>query len=409
MTVSIADVRDAYNEVEGAIVETPCLLSRNLSRVTGTEVVLKYENLQYTGSFKERGALAKLLSLSPREREIGVVAMSAGNHAQGVAYHAERLGIAATVVMPSGTPQVKARNTSRFGARVVLEGASVEEAAVRARELASSAGMTFVHPYDDDKVIAGQGTIGLEMLAADPDLDVIVAPIGGGGLISGVAVAVKELKPGIRVVGVQAELYPSMYRCLRGLPPDSGGRTIAEGIAVKTVGKRTREIVARTVDEILLVSEEKLEYAVQLLLEAEKTLTEGAGAAALAALLAHPDRFAGRRTGLILTGGNIDMRILSTVILRRLVRGGQLVRLRIEIDDTPGTLARVSKIIGDTDANILEVHHQRAFSNLPIKSAHLDVVLETRGTEHVSDVMDKLTEAGFTCTRLGSDSVTSPL
>ncbi len=407
MAVTFADIETACELIKGALVPTPCLPSRTLSDIAGAQVFLKFENLQYTGAFKERGALVKLASLDPRERAAGVAAMSAGNHAQAVAYHAHRLGIDATIVMPKGTPQVKAQNTQRLGAKVVLEGDSVEAAAARAHDIARERGMTFVHPFDDEKIIVGQGTMAVEMLTDFPDLDVIVVPIGGGGLISGVAVAAKAIKPAIEVLGVQAALYPAMYQAIKGLPTKSGGRTIAEGIAVTSVGEYTRSIVARLVDDIVLVGEEQLEYAVQLLLEIEKTVVEGAGAAALAAVLAHPERFAGHRVGLILSGGNIDMRILSSVIMRRLVRNGQLVRLRVEIDDTPGTLARVSEIIGSTGANILEVYHQRAFSNLPVKSADLDVVLETRDTGHVRDIMDRLAAVGFKSVLLGNETVTS--
>ncbi len=409
MAVTLDDVKAAAGVSAGEVVETPCAHSRTLSEITGAEVVLKLENLQYTASFKDRGALVKLKSLTAEERAAGVVAMSAGNHAQAVAYHAQRLGIAATIVMPKGTPQVKAQNTQRFGARVVLEGEIIDEAAARARELAATEGLVLVHPYDDAKIIAGQGTIGLEMLAADPGLEIVVAPIGGGGLIAGIAVAAKALKPDIEVVGVEAALYPSMHQAIHGQPAECGGRTIAEGIAVETVGKLTLPIVERLVDDVLLVSEDDLERGVQLLLEIEKTVAEGAGGAALAALLAHRDRFAGRRVGLVVSGGNIDMRLLSSVILRGLVRDGRIVRLRIEITDAPGTLARVTKIIGDADANIIEVYHQRAFSGLSAKQADLDVVIETNDAEHVSALMAALTAAGLRATLLTSEASSSAM
>ncbi len=409
MAVTLDDVKAAAGVIAGEVVETPCVHSRTLSEITGAEVVLKLETLQYTASFKDRGALVKLKSLTAEERAAGVVAMSAGNHAQAVAYHAQRLGIAATIVMPRDTPQVKAQNTQRFGARVVLEGEIIDEAAARARELAATEGLVLVHPYDDAKIIAGQGTIGLEMLAADPGLEIVVAPIGGGGLIAGIAVAAKALKPDIEIVGVEAALYPSMHQAIHGQPAECGGRTIAEGIAVETVGKLTLPIVERLVDDVLLVSEDDLERGVQLLLEIEKTVAEGAGGAALAALLAHRDRFAGRRVGLVISGGNIDMRLLSSVILRGLVRDGRIVRLRIEITDTPGTLARVSKIIGDADANIIEVYHQRAFSGLPAKQADLDVVIETHDAEHVRAIMAALAAAGLDATLLDSDATVSPM
>ncbi len=409
MTVTLDDIKAAAAAIEGEVVKTPTTHSRTLSRITGAEVVLKFENLQYTGSFKDRGALVKLKSLAPEEKAAGVIAMSAGNHAQAVAYHSQRLGIAATIVMPQGTPQVKASNTQRFGARVVFEGETIDEAAVRARAIAEEEGLSFVHPYDDEKTIAGQGTVALEMLADHPDLDMLVVPIGGGGLIAGNATAAKALKPDIEIIGVEAALYPSMYQATQGLPAKSGGRTIAEGIAVKTVGKLTRPIVERLVSDVMLVSEEDLERGVQLLLEIEKTVTEGAGAATLAALLAHRDRFAGRRVGLVISGGNIDMRLLTSVILRGLVRNGRIVRMRIEIPDMPGTLARIAGVIGDTDGNIIEVYHQRAFSGLPAKQADLDIVIETRDAEHVRDIMAKLTAVGFRVTLLGTSAVVSPM
>jgi len=409
MTVTFDDIKAAAALIEGKTVRTPSAHSRTLSEITGAEVVLKFENLQYTGSFKDRGALVKLTSLSAAEKAAGVIAMSAGNHAQAVAYHARNLGLAATIVMPNGTPQVKAMNTRRFGARVVFEGETIDEAAVRAREIAKTEGLTFVHPYDDAKVIAGQGTVALEMLADFPDLDMLVVPIGGGGLLAGNAIAAKALKPEIAVIGVEAALYPSMYQATHGLPAKAGGRTIAEGIAVKTVGETTLPIIERLADDILLASEEDLERGVQLLLEIEKTVAEGAGAAALAALLAHRDHFVGRRVGLIVSGGNIDMRLLTSVILRGLVRNGRIVRMRIEITDSPGTLAHIAGIIGDADANIIEVYHQRAFSGLPAKQADLDVVLETRDMDHVHDVMAKLTAAGYRCTLMGTRTPSSAM
>ncbi len=409
MSVTIDDIKAAAKTIDGEVVKTPCTRSHKLSEITGAELVLKFENLQYTGSFKDRGSLVKLKSLTPDESAAGVIAMSAGNHAQAVAYHATRLGIASTIVMPEGTPQVKAQNTHRLGARVVFEGETIDEAAVRARAMAADEGITFVHPYDDPKIVAGQGTVALEMLADFPDLDILVVPIGGGGLISGNAIAAKAINPDIEIIGVEAALYPSMYQAVNGLTPKAGGRTIAEGIAVKTIGKMTLPIVESLVSEVLLVNETDLEAGVQLLLGVEKTVAEGAGAATLAALLAHPERFAGRRVGAIISGGNIDMRLLSSVILRGLVRDGRIVRMRIEITDSPGTLARIAKVIGDTDGNIIEVYHQRAFSGLPAKNADLDVVIETRDAEHVRDIMARLTAIGFRCTLLGSDAVMSPM
>ena len=409
MAVTLDQIKAAARIIDGVVIKTPTAHSRTLSEITGAQVILKFENLQYTGSFKDRGALVKLASLGDDEKRAGVIAMSAGNHAQAVAYHSQRLGIAATIVMPQGTPQVKAENTKRFGARVVFEGETIDEAAVRARAIAEAEGLVFVHPYDDEKVIAGQGTIALEMLECFPDLDALLVPIGGGGLIAGNSIAAKALKPEIEIFGVEAALYPSMQQAINNQPPTSGGRTIAEGIAVKTVGKMTRPVVEALVSDVLAVDESTLESAVQLMLSIEKTVVEGAGAATLAALLAHRDRFEGRKVGLIVSGGNIDLRLLSSVILRGLVRDGRIVRMRIEISDIPGTLARIAAIIGETDANIIEVYHQRAFSGLPAKHAELDVVLETRGGDHVNEIIEKLTAVGFRCTLLGADATVSPM
>ena len=409
MAVTLDQIKAAARIIDGVVIKTPTAHSRTLSEITGAQVILKFENLQYTGSFKDRGALVKLASLGDDEKRAGVIAMSAGNHAQAVAYHSQRLGIAATIVMPQGTPQVKAENTKRFGARVVFEGETIDEAAVRARAIAEAEGLVFVHPYDDEKVMAGQGTIALEMLERFPDLDALLVPIGGGGLIAGNSIAAKALKPEIEIFGVEAALYPSMQQAINNQPPTSGGRTIAEGIAVKTVGKMTRPVVEALVSDVLAVDEAALESAVQLMLSIEKTVVEGAGAATLAALLAHRDRFEGRKVGLIVSGGNIDLRLLSSVILRGLVRDGRIVRMRIEISDIPGTLARIAAIIGETDANIIEVYHQRAFSGLPAKHAELDVVLETRGGDHVNEIIEKLTAVGFRCTLLGADATASPM
>ena len=409
MTVTIEDIRAAAALIDGAVIKTPTAHSRTLSEITGAEVHLKFENLQYTGSFKDRGALVKLASLSDDEKKAGVIAMSAGNHAQAVAYHCQHLGIAATIVMPQGTPQVKAQNTQRFGARVVFEGETIDEAAVRARAMADEEGLVFVHPYDDEKVMAGQGTVALEMLERFPDLDILLVPIGGGGLIAGNAIAAKAIRPEIEIIGVEAALYPSMQQAINSQPPTSGGRTIAEGIAVKTVGKLTRPVVESLVSDVLAVDEAALEYAVQLMLSVEKAVVEGAGAATLAALLANRERFEGRKVGLVVSGGNIDLRLLSSVILKGLVRDGRIVRMRIEISDIPGTLARIATIIGDSDANIIEVYHQRAFSGLPAKNAELDVVIEARGSDHVNEIIEKLTAVGFRCTLLGTDATSSPM
>jgi len=401
MTVTIEDIRAAASLLAGHIVDTPCNLSRTLSEITGASIWVKFENMQFTASFKDRGALVKLESLDQDERKRGVVAMSAGNHAQAVAYHCQRLGIPSTIVMPVSAPKVKVKNTRRFGARVVLSGETIDESAVAARKLAEEENLVFVHPFDDPRVIAGQGTIGLEVMAAAPDLDCLVVPIGGGGLISGIATAAKAIKPEIEIYGVEAAMFPSMYQSLRGLPVKAGGRTIADGIAVKTPGKLTEPIVRELVKEIMLVTETQLEGAVQLFLEIEKTVAEGGGAAALAAVLAHPEKFTGRKVGIILSGGNIDTRILSAAIEHGLVREGRMVRLRIQISDAPGTLATIARIIGEADANIIEVYHQRAFSSLPVKQAELDVVLETLDREHIHDIIGRLMAAGFTVEQPG--------
>ncbi|MBT5432606.1 MAG: threonine ammonia-lyase [Alphaproteobacteria bacterium] len=404
MTVTIDDIRAAAELLDGQITKTPCTRSRTLSEMSGAEVYVKFENLQFTASFKDRGSLVKMASLIDEEQQRGVIAMSAGNHAQAVAYHAQRLGIPSTIVMPVGAPTVKVKNTRRFGARVVLSGETIDEAGIAARQIAADEDLVFVHPYDDPKVMAGQGTVGLEMMASVPDLDVIIVPIGGGGLIGGIATAAKAIKPEIEIIGVEAAMFPSMYQSLQGLTVKAGGRTIADGIAVKTPGKVNIPVIKELVSDIILVTEDQLEHAVQTYLEIEKTVAEGGGGAPLAALLAHPERFTGKKVGLVLTGGNIDSRILSAVIEHGLVRDGRMVQLRIEIPDAPGTLARISGIIGECDANIIEVYHQRAFSSLPVKLADLDVVLETLDRDHIADIMSKLTAAGFKVRQLESES-----
>ena len=382
------------------MVATPCSYSRTLSEITGAELWLKFENLQYTASFKERGALNRLAQLTPAQAAAGVIAMSAGNHAQGVAYHARRLGIPATIVMPRHTPFVKVENTRRFGARVVLEGDGVEDAARHARELAAAEGLTFVHPFDDLAVVAGQGTLAPEILAAVPELEMLVVPIGGGGLIGGMAIAAKAIRPEIEIVGVEAALYPSVYRRLQGLPALAGGPTIAEGIAVKEPGELTYPLIERLVGEVLLVDEAALEAAILQLLEIEKTVAEGAGAAGLAAVISHPDRFRGRKVGLVLSGGNIDSRLLSAVILRGLVRTRRLVRLRVGVPDTPGSLVRIASIIAERGGNVVDVDHQRAFSKLSVKQADVDFTVETRAAEHAAELAAALQAADFPVTRL---------
>lgn len=395
LAVTPGDIAAAAAAICDSVIVTECDRSRTLSEICGCEVWLKFENLQFTSSFKERGALNRLMALSPDERTRGVIAMSAGNHAQGVAYHASRLGIPASIVMPVGTPMVKIENTRRHGAEIIIAGATLELAADFAREHGEAKNLTMIHPYDDPHVIAGQGTIALEMLKAAPELDTVVVPIGGGGLISGMAIAAKSLKPEIRVVGVQAQLYPSMYNAIKGEHLPMRGDTLAEGIAVKAPGRITTDIVRHLVDDIMLVSEDQLERAVAMLIAIEKTVVEGAGAAGLAAVLAAPERFAGRKVGLVLTGGNIDTRLIASVLTRELAREGRLTQIAIDIVDRPGQLAAVSALLADAGANIIEVSHQRTFSDLPAKGTLLEVVIETRDRAHLEDVMRRLGEAGY--------------
>jgi threonine dehydratase len=395
LPVTLEAIEAARERLVGAVVETDCDWSRTLSAILGCKVWLKFENLQFTASFKERGALNRLSHLSEEERRRGVIAMSAGNHAQGVAYHARRLTIPATIVMPVSTPTVKVMNTRSHGAEAVLYGETVEEAAAYARSIGRERGLTFIHPYDDPLVIAGQGTIALEMLGAAPEIDCLVVPIGGGGLISGIAIAAKALKPDLQVVGVQAVLYPSMYNKIKGESLPMGGDTLAEGIAVKAPGELTTPIVRRLVDDILLVHEAQIEHAVSQLMTIEKTVVEGAGAAGLAAVCAHPDRFRGRTVGLVLSGGNIDTRLLAGVLTRELAREGRLSRLAIDLVDRPGTLAKVANLLGEAGANIVEVSHQRVFTDLPAKGALLEVVIETRDRAHLDETVGRLRAAGL--------------
>jgi threonine dehydratase len=403
MSVSLQDIRSAATALSGAVIPTPCLLSRTLSSIAGARVWLKFENHQFTASFKERGALNKLLHLDAAARKAGVIAVSAGNHAQGVAYHASRLGVPSVIVMPRFTPNVKVEQTRAFGAEVILQGENFDEAKAHAFEVMAARKLTLVHPYDDPKVIAGQGTIGLEMLAAVPDLDVVLVPLGGGGLVSGIAVAAKGLKPGIQVVGVETERFPSMYCAVKGEAPEFGATTIAEGIAVKQPGELTLEIVRRCVDDILLVDEGDIEEAMLLLLEIEKTVVEGAGAVALAGLLRHRDRYAGKNVGLVLSGGNIDPLTLADIIERGMVRTGRLTRLQVQLRDLPGALARVTACLAQANANIEEVHHERAFTRLPVQTAEVDFVLQTRGHEHVRQIIAALEAAGFQARRHDGD------
>jgi threonine dehydratase len=401
LPVTLADVEAARARIAGAVLDTDFDHSRTLSEMVGADVHLKFENLQFTASFKERGALNKLSLLPAADRARGVIAMSAGNHAQGVAYHARRLGIPATIVMPEGTPTVKVENTRHHGAEVIVHGANLEDAAAFAHAQATARALTFVHPFDDPAVIAGQGTIALEMLAARPDLDCLVVPIGGGGLISGIAVAAKAIKPSIEIVGVEAALYPSMWNRIRGDTLPIGGNTLAEGIAVKYPGTLTETIVRALVDRMVLVSEAALERAVALLIGIEKTVVEGAGAAGLAAVLSDPGPFAGKRIGLVLCGGNIDNRLLASVLTREQAREGRLSRVVIDIPDQPGQLAKVSGVIGEAGANIVEVYHQRVFTDLPAKGTELHLVIETRDRAHLMATLAALTGRGYDATVKG--------
>ncbi|MGY4574655.1 threonine ammonia-lyase [Bradyrhizobium sp. USDA 3256] len=393
--ITLADIRRAADVIRDAVMVTACNESRTLGEICGCRLFLKFENLQFTATFKERGALNRLQALSPAERKRGVIAMSAGNHAQGVAYHAKRLGIPATIVMPIGTPMVKIENTRRHGAEVIITGQTLEECFAFVGSHAAQKGLILIHPYDDPLIIAGQGTIGLEMLATVPELDILVVPIGGGGLISGIATAAKALKPSVRVVGVQAQLYPSMYNAVKGEQLPMRGDTLAEGIAVKAPGQITTKIVRELVDDIILVSEDQIERAVATLISIEKTVVEGAGAAGLAAVLAAPARFAGRNVGLVLTGGNIDTRLIASVLTRELAREGRLTQLALDIVDRPGQLAAVSILLADAGANIIEVSHQRTFSDLPAKATLLELVIETRDRAHLEEVLARLSAEGF--------------
>lgn len=395
LPVTLADVQAAAARIMGSVVRTPTLHSKTLSDLTGAQVWLKFENLQFTAAYKERGALNTLLQLDAAARAKGVIAASAGNHAQGLAYHGNRLGIPVTIVMPKPTPTVKVTQTESHGASIILEGESFDEAYAHARQLEASNGYTFVHPFDDPRIIAGQGTVTLEMLADAPAIDTLIVPIGGGGLISGTATVAKAAAHPIEVVGVQAELFPSMYNRITGAHEPIGGDTLAEGIAVKEPGSLTAQIVAALVDEILLVSERSLEEAVSLILQIEKTVVEGAGAAGLAALMSHPERFRGRTVGIILTGGNIDTRLLANVLLRDLARSGRLARLRIRLQDRPGALYQVARIFQEQTVNILELSHQRIFTNLPAKGISLDVECETRDRAHLERLQTALQDAGY--------------
>jgi threonine dehydratase len=395
MTLSLDDIRAAADRLKGHIERTPCRHSRTLSEITGAEVWVKFENLQFTAAYKERGALNTLLQLSDNERGRGVIAASAGNHSQGLAYHAARLGIPVTIVMPRSTPFVKVQQTRGHGAQVVLDGDNYDEASAVAMRLRDEQDLAFVHPFNDLQVMAGQGTVALEMFEDMPDLEILPIPIGGGGLIAGCATVAKSLNPKVEVVGVEPAMYPSFTAKMRGVNGTSGGATIAEGIAVKQVGELSYAIARPLIDEVLLIEEPHFERAVALYCNVEKTVVEGAGAASLAALLAYPGKFKGKKVGLIVTGGNIDTRLLASVLTRELVRDQRLVSLRIIGDDRPGLLATVSAVIGQMGANIIEVAHNRLALDVPAKGAEFDIMIETRDAQHTQEIMDALREHGY--------------
>jgi threonine dehydratase len=395
MTLTLDDIRAAARRLDGHIERTPCRYSRTLSQITGAEVWVKFENLQFTASYKERGALNRLLQLTEEERERGVIAASAGNHAQGLAYHGQRLGVPVTIVMPRGTPFVKVQQTRDFGAQVLIEGDNYDQANEHAQALREERGLVFVHPFDDETIMAGQGVVALEMLEDAPDLEILPVPIGGGGLISGVATAAKALKPDIRIIGVEPAMYPSFTARMRGVNAPCSGQTIAEGIAVREVGKLTYHTARPLIEDVLLLEEPFFERAVALYCNVEKTVAEGAGAASLGALLAFPERFRGKKCGLIVTGGNIDPRLLASVLTRELVRAQRLVSLRIIGDDRPGLLGAVSVLIGRLGANIIEVAHNRLALDVPAKGAEFDLLIETRDAQHTQEIMDALRAEGY--------------
>lgn len=393
--LNLLDIEQAAQRLHGHLLNTPCVASQTLSQLTGAQIYLKFENLQYTASFKERGACNKLAQLSEAERRRGVIAMSAGNHAQGVAFHAQRLGIRAVIVMPRFTPGVKIERTRGFGAEVVLHGDTLDESRIHALALAERESLVFVHPYDDEAIVAGQGTVGLEMMQAVPDLDTLVIAVGGGGLIAGVATAAKALKPGIEVIGVQTSRFPAMVNAIKGTHHPQGSSTIADGIAVSRPGIITQAIIAQRVNDLLLVDEGDIEQAIVMLLEIEKTLVEGAGAAGLAALLKYPARFAGKKVGLVLCGGNIEPLLLAAIIERGMVRAGRLARVKVSARDVPGSLASITATVADAGANIDEVHHQRAFTMLSAQNVEIELVIQTRGRSHIEQVLQALRAAGF--------------
>ena len=400
---TIDDIRAAAERIKGSVIRTPMLVSQTLSEIVGAEVWLKFENLQFTAAYKERGALNKLLQLTDEERARGVIAASAGNHAQAVAYHAKRLGIPATIVMPEPTPTVKVTQTQGHGATVILHGDMFDDAYAKARELSLEKGYTFVHPFDDPKIIAGAGTVGLELIEDAPDLDAIVVPIGGGGLMAGVSIAANAIKPGVEMIGVEAELYPSMKCAIEGCFMPLGGDTLAEGIAVKHPGELTSRILKELANQVMLVSERDLERAVAMLVGIEKTVVEGAGAAGLAAILANPDHFKGKKVATILCGGNIDTHLLANVLVRDLVRQGRIARLHMAAHDQPGALAAITRKVYEAGVNVIEINHSRIFTTLPAKDTMIEVECEARDPASIDDVVQRLETAGFRVDRAQLD------
>lgn len=402
MPITIDDIRKAADEMQGHIKRTPTISTPLLSQKTGVDLYLKLENLQVTGSFKSRGSYTRLAALTAEERNRGVIAVSAGNHAQGVAFHAQQMGVPAIIYMPKATPFTKVGRTEELGASVVLIGENLIETRLAALKRAEADQLTFIHPYDDELVITGQGSVALEMLEDQPDLEVLIVPVGGGGLISGVAIAAKAINPDIEIIGAEALMFPSMKDVLEGREPRGEGQTIAEGIAVREPGEVTRKIIAELVSDIVLVKESSIEQAIQTFVEEQRLVAEGAGAAPLAVVMDDPERFANRKVGLIVSGGNLDSRLLSSILMRGLVRGGRLVSLRIEIADIPGVLSKITGLIGNCGGNIIEVHHQRLFYNVPVKRTDLDVVIETVDAGHVHEILQTLTDAGFKARQLDS-------
>ncbi|MGI9413739.1 MAG: threonine ammonia-lyase [Hyphomicrobiales bacterium] len=413
MPVTFKDIERAAEALDGQVVQTPTLPAPKLSKLTGAEVYVKYENFQVTNSFKDRGAFIKLTSLDDEQKRIGVIAMSAGNHAQAAAYHAQRLQVPATIVMPETTPFTKVEQTKSYGANIELKGETLDDCRTVTEEMIADKGYTLVHPYDDDHIIAGQGTVGLEMIAQVPELEVIIGPIGGGGLMAGSAIAAKHVKPDVEMIGSEAGLYPSMYHAVRGQHAQCGGQTLADGIAVKNVSDRTISVCKELLDDIILAGEPAIEQAVDAYIGMQKTSAEGAGAVPLAALMVNRDRFRGRKVGLILSGGNIDTRILASILYRELERQQRIVNFRVQINDRPGVLGMIACLLGDAGANILEVSHRRMFLDTPAKGAELDFMVETRDAHHAEEIIAKIEAQGFRVSLLdapgGREAMRSPL